>query len=123
MASIRETRKILVPVLIGLVVVILACIGYLLSPTGRSRRARQRDLDGLQAQLAAKRQEVLPTRGMDGKLKQASTDIATFYKERFPARILRGIGRAGQSRRTDMECRLQRSSMTTKTLPSRDCVN
>ena len=84
MASIRETRKILVPVLIALVVIDLACIGYLLSPMGRSRKARQHDLDVLQAQLAVKRQEVLPTRGMDGKLKQASTDIATFYKERFP---------------------------------------
>ena len=42
-------------------------------------------LDGLQAQLAAKRQEVLPTRGMDGKLKQASTDIGGFLQERFPA--------------------------------------
>jgi Tfp pilus assembly protein PilO len=85
MASIREVRKRLVPVLIGLLVLVLACIGYLMSPAGRSREARQRDLDELQAQLAAKRMEVLPTRGMDGKLKHASTDIAEFYKERFPA--------------------------------------
>lgn len=85
MASIREVRKMLVPVLIGLVVIDLACVGYLLSPLGRSREARQRDLDGLKVQLAAKRQEVLPARGMDGKLKQASTDIADFYNERFPS--------------------------------------
>ena len=85
MASIREVRKTLVPVLIGLVVLVLAGVGYLLSPAGRSRDARQRDLDALQAQLATKRLEVLPTRGMDGKLKQASTDIGAFYKERFPA--------------------------------------
>jgi type IV pilus assembly protein PilO len=85
MASIREVRKTLLPVLIGLVVLDLACVGYLLSPAGRSRKARQRDLDALQAQLAAKRQEVLPTRGMDGKLKQASTDIGAFYGTRFPA--------------------------------------
>ena len=85
MASIREVRKTLVPVLIGLVVLDLACIGYLFSPAGRSREARQRDLDALQLQLAAKRQEVLPTRGMEGKLKQASSDIDGFYKERFPA--------------------------------------
>jgi type IV pilus assembly protein PilO len=84
MASIREVRKTLVPVLIGLVVLDLACIGYLVSPAGRSREARRRDLDALQLQLAAKRQEVLPTRGMDGKLKQASIDIAAFYGERFP---------------------------------------
>jgi len=85
MASIREVRKLLVPVLIGLVVIDLASVGYLLSPLGRSREARQRDLDGLKTQLAAKRQEVLPARGMDGKLKQASTDISGFYTERFPS--------------------------------------
>ena len=85
MASIREVLKTLVPVLIALVAIDLAGMGYLLSPMGRSRVARQRDLAALQAQLAAKRQEVLPTRGMDGKLKQASNDIAGFYKDRLPA--------------------------------------
>ena len=85
MASIRESRKTLVPVLIGLAVLDLACVGYLLSPAGRSREARRRDLTALQVQLASKRQEVLPTRGMDDKLKQASTDIAAFDKERLPA--------------------------------------
>lgn len=85
MASIREIRKTLVPVLIGLVVIDLACVGYLLSPMGRSREARQRDLDALHAQLVAKRLEVLPTRGMDGKLKKASTDITDFYTDRFPS--------------------------------------
>jgi hypothetical protein len=100
-ASIREVRKTLVPVLIGLLLLVLACIGYLMSPAGRSREARQRDLDALQAQLAAKRLEVLPTRGMDGKLKQASTDIAAFYKERFPEQysaVSEELGKlAGQS--------------------------
>ncbi|HVP56443.1 MAG TPA: hypothetical protein VMU45_15735 [Candidatus Eisenbacteria bacterium] len=84
MASIREVRKTLLPVLVGLVVIDLACFGYLLSPAGRSRQARQRDLAALQTQLAAKRQEVLPSRGMDGKLKRASGDITDFYKDRFP---------------------------------------
>jgi type IV pilus assembly protein PilO len=85
MASIRESRKTLVPVVAGLLLIVLACIGYLMSPAGRSREARQRDLDALKVQLAAKRVEVLPARGMDDKLKQASTNIADFYKERFPA--------------------------------------
>jgi type IV pilus assembly protein PilO len=85
MASIRETRKTLLPVLVALIVVDLACVVYLLSPAGRSREARERDLSALQTQLAAKRQEVLPTRGMDGKLKKASDDITDFYKDRFPA--------------------------------------
>jgi type IV pilus assembly protein PilO len=85
MASISEIRRKWMPALIGLIVLNLACVGYLLSPAGRSRQARQREYYELRAQLTAKRQEVLPTRGMDQKLKQASQDIVTFDDERFPA--------------------------------------
>jgi hypothetical protein len=85
MASIGEIRRKWMPALIALVVLDLACVGYLLSPAGRSRQARQREYYELRAQLTAKRQEVLPTRGMDQKLKQASQDIITFDDERFPA--------------------------------------
>jgi type IV pilus assembly protein PilO len=85
MASIRETRKKLMPVVIGLVILDLACVGYILSPAGRSRQARQREYTQLRQQLIAKQQEVLPTRGMDEKLKQASQDISGFYQARFPS--------------------------------------
>ena len=85
MASIRESRKKLMPVVIALVVLDLACIGYILSPAGRSRQARQREYSRLRQQLVAKQQEVLPTRGMDQKLVQASKDITGFYATRFPA--------------------------------------
>ena len=86
MASIREIRKTWMPVVITLVVLDLAGIGYLLSPAGRSRQARQRDYYELRARLTAKRQEVLPTRGMDAKLVQASTDINSFYAQRLPSK-------------------------------------
>jgi len=72
MASIRETRKKLMPAVIALAILDLACVGYLFSPAGRSRQARQRDYDKMRQQLVAKQQEVVPTRGMDQKLKQAS---------------------------------------------------
>ncbi len=85
MASIRETRKKLMPVVIALVVLDLAGVGYLFSPAGRSRHARQQQYEKLRVQLVAKQQEVLPTRGMEQKLKQASQDIAGFYNNRFPA--------------------------------------
>jgi hypothetical protein len=85
MASIRETRKTLMPVVIALAVLDLACVGYILSPAGRSRQARQREYYEMRQQLVAKQQEVLPTRGMDQKLKQASHDITDFYGQRFPA--------------------------------------
>ena len=84
MASIRENRKKLMPVVIALVLLDLACVGYLFSPAGRTRTARQRELRDLRQQLVAKQQEVLPTRGMDQKLKQASDDITGFYGARFP---------------------------------------
>ena len=85
MASIRETRTKLMPVVITLAVLDLVCVGYLLSPAGRSRQARQREYYSMHDHLVAKQQEVAPTRGMDQKLKQASQDITTFYKDRFPA--------------------------------------
>ncbi len=85
MASIHEVRKTLMPVVIALVILDILCIGYLLSPYGRSRKARVREYYELRAQLTAKRQDVAPTRGMDGKLKQANADIGSFYDKRFPA--------------------------------------
>jgi type IV pilus assembly protein PilO len=84
MASIAEIRKKWMPAVVGLAILVLACVGYLLSPAGRSRQARQREYYELRAQLTAKRQEVLPTRGLDQKLKQASQDITTFNDQRFP---------------------------------------
>jgi type IV pilus assembly protein PilO len=85
MASIRETRKKLMPAVIALAVLDLVCVGYLFSPAGRTRQARQREYQQLHQQLVAKQQEVLPTRGMDQKLTQASHDITGFYDARFPA--------------------------------------
>jgi type IV pilus assembly protein PilO len=85
MASIGEIRKKWMPALVGLLVLDLACVGYLLSPAGRSRQARQREYYELRAELTNKKQEVLPTRGMEQKLKQASQDIVSFDEQRFPA--------------------------------------
>lgn len=85
MASIRETRKKLMPVVVALAVLDLACVVYIFSPAGRSRQARQREYTQLRQQLLGKQQEVLPTRGMDQKLKQASQDISGFYQDRFPS--------------------------------------
>jgi hypothetical protein len=73
------------PVVIALIILDLACVGYLFSPAGRSRQARQKEFYKLRDELTAKQQEVLPTRGMDQKLKQASHDITDFYGVRFPA--------------------------------------
>jgi type IV pilus assembly protein PilO len=85
MASIRETRKRLMPVVIALVILDLACVGFIFSPAGRSRYARQREYAKMREQLLAKQEEVLPTRGIKQKLTQASHDITGFYDSRFPS--------------------------------------
>jgi type IV pilus assembly protein PilO len=86
MASIRESRKTLMPIVVALALLDLGCVGYLLSAAGRSRQALKREYSQMRDQLAAKQQEVLPTRGMDQKLVQASKDIDSFYDHRLPAR-------------------------------------
>lgn len=84
MANIREVRRTLTPVVVILALLIVACVVYIISPAGRSRQAREREYQQLQLEVLAKRKDVLPTRGMDGKLQQASTDMETFYTQRFP---------------------------------------
>jgi len=85
MATIRDIRRTTTPVIAILGLIIIACLVYIFSPAGRSRQARQREYGDLQAEVLAKRKDVLPTRGMDEKLKQASLDIDSFYQNRFPA--------------------------------------
>ena len=95
MATIRDVRRASMPVIAVLALLIIACVVYIFSPAGRSRQTRVRQYQELQAEVLAKRQEVLPTRGMDNKLKQASADIDSFYGSRFPAEYTHGGG-AGQ---------------------------
>ncbi len=85
MANVREIRRASTPVVAVLALLIVACVVYIFSPAGRSRPAREREYEQLQAEVLAKRKEVLPTRGMENKLKQASVDSNTFYASRFPA--------------------------------------
>ncbi len=85
MATIRDVRRASMPMIAILALLIIGCVVYIFSPAGRSRQAREREYQDLQTEVLAKRQEVLPTRGMDGKLKQASVDIDSFYGSRFPA--------------------------------------
>jgi len=85
MATIREVRRTTTPVIAVLAALIIACLVYIFSPAGHSRKARKQEYAQLQAEVEAKRKDVLPMRGMDNKLKEASTDIDTFYQQRFPA--------------------------------------
>lgn len=77
-------RKLTLAVAVLLALDVVAGI-FLLSPLGRSQRSHQEEYDRLRKELRAKMIESLPLRGMDQKLAQAETDLAGFYRDRFPS--------------------------------------
>ena len=85
MPTVPELRRKLTLAAVVLLALDLAAGLFLLSPLGRSRRAHQEDYDRLRVSLKSKMSESLPLRGMDQKLGQAETDLAGFYRDRFPA--------------------------------------
>jgi Tfp pilus assembly protein PilO len=85
MANLREARKRFTTVAIILAVLDLAAVGFLLSPLGRSRSAREAEWAEARRELQAKKADAVPLRGMDKKLDLARHQIADFYKDRFPA--------------------------------------
>lgn len=85
MATVPELRRKLNLALVVLLAVDLVAAAFLLSPLGRSRSANEEEYDRLRVSLRSKMSESLPLRGMDKKLSQAETDLAAFYRDRFPA--------------------------------------
>ena len=85
MPTVPELRRKLTLAAVVLLALDLAAGLFLLSPLGRSRRAHQEDYDRLRVSLKSKMSESLPLRGMDQKLVQAESDLAGFYRDRFPA--------------------------------------
>ncbi|HVP51696.1 MAG TPA: GspMb/PilO family protein [Terriglobales bacterium] len=85
MANLRRARKRLTTVAIVLAVLDVGAIGFLLSPLGRSRSAREGEYAEARRELQTKMRDAVPLRGMDKKLDLARQQIADFYRERFPA--------------------------------------
>ena len=85
MSTVPELRSKLMAAAAVLLALDLFAGAFLLSPLGRSRSAQEDDYNRIRVDLKAKMSESLPLRGMDKKLPQAETDLATFYKDRFPA--------------------------------------
>ena len=85
MSTVPELRSRLTAAAAVLLALDLLAGLFLLSPLGRSRSTQEDDYNRIRLNLKAKMTESLPLRGMDKKLAQAETDLATFYKDRFPA--------------------------------------
>jgi len=84
MANLRSARQRFTAAAIILAVLDVAAVGFLLSPLGRSRSAREAEWAEARRELQAKKADAVPLRGMDKKLDLARQEIAAFYKERFP---------------------------------------
>jgi type IV pilus assembly protein PilO len=85
MANLRNARKRFTAAAIILAVLDLAAVGFLVSPLGRSRSAREAEWAEARRELQAKKADAVPLRGMDKKLDLARQEIAAFYRDRFPA--------------------------------------
>ncbi len=92
--------------MIALAVLDLACVGYLLSPAGRSRQARQRDYHELRAATGRQAAGSAAHARHGSEAEAGVADIDGFYDHRFPARVFRGVGGAGQGRRATPACTL-----------------
>ncbi len=85
MPDIKEARRRFTLALTVLLFIDVAAAGVLLSPIGHSSRSGQAELEKLWSELRTKDAEIIPLRGIDGKVKEAKEEIATFYDQRFPA--------------------------------------
>ena len=85
MPAVPELRRKLILAVAVLLALDLVAAGFLLSPLGRSKSSREEEYDHLRVDLKAKMSESLPLLEMDKKLAQAQTDLAGFYRDRFPA--------------------------------------
>ncbi|ABF40580.1 hypothetical protein Acid345_1578 [Candidatus Koribacter versatilis Ellin345] len=97
--TVREIRRVMNVVLGALLLVILVCVGILLSPLAKSRSQREADLQEMQAQFKDKERELGPSHGIDNKIGAAAVDIGSFYKDRLPAQysqIDTALVKAGQ---------------------------
>jgi type IV pilus assembly protein PilO len=96
MANLRQARKRFTTVAIVLVLLDLAAAGFMLSPLGRSRSARETEYAEARRELQTKMRDAVPLRGMDKKLELARQQIADFYRDRFPAQYSAVSGELGK---------------------------
>jgi Tfp pilus assembly protein PilO len=83
MPDIRRTQRRFTVVLVTMLAICAAAGGVLLSPVGRSSRARRQQLEQLRSELRVKAVEADSFRGIGAKVKTAKEQVAGFYQERL----------------------------------------
>jgi len=85
MPDLRKTRRNLKTALTAMAVVdLLAAVVYF-SPLVGSAESRRQELNRLQSELTLKTRQVAPLQNLPDKVRIANSQIAEFYKKRFPA--------------------------------------
>jgi len=85
MPDLRHTRKNLSTALAVMAVVDLIAAVVYFSPLVGSAETRRQELNRLQTELILKTRQVAPLQNLPQKVTLARTQIADFYKKRFPA--------------------------------------
>ncbi len=86
MTDLTGIRQRIIIILIVLGVVDVAAATYLLLPSRNDLTAQRQALNAAEMETQRLTRVVAPLRGVDGKLKQADTDIQKFYKNRLASR-------------------------------------
>lgn len=84
MAQLTQTRRRLRIAFYVMAAVSLLSAVYLLIPVGASTPEKQDGFTQLRDELKQKQVQVLPLRGLEGKLSKSQKDIVVFYSERLP---------------------------------------
>jgi type IV pilus assembly protein PilO len=82
-ANLRQARKQIYGVIIGLLVIDVVALVVLLTPIAGNTAARQAEFDSVRRQLQQKMQTVIPPDQVQSRVDQARTQIDAFYKERL----------------------------------------
>lgn len=84
MAQLTQTRQRLRMACYVMGAVSLLSAIYLLLPVGASTPEKLEEFTQLRDELKQKQVQVLPLRGLEGKLSKSQKDIVVFYEERLP---------------------------------------
>ncbi len=85
MPDINSARRRFSRALIVLLSIDLLAVVLLVSPIGRSSRSGRARIDQLWSELRTKEREVVPLRGIDGKVVEAKREVQDFYDSRLPS--------------------------------------
>lgn len=106
MPDLRQTRKHLKTALAVMAVVDIAALVIYMSPLVGSAETRRQELNRLQTELILKTRLVAPLQNLPQKVQLANTQIADFYKRRFPSQssaIYTELGKLAQPNGVNIE--------------------